>query len=1042
MTVAQFSSHSSTFASFLVVVVVVVVAAAVAAAFHISQKAFAIVFLVMFVVNIPAMSMFYHGTYYPAARTNRRIDNSPTDILTTTTMGNLGVQLQQCYVLQPGEEVHIDCMGGVVENIIAYYGSPTGECSCPSVQQPKKNGDCPGAVVASASSGEETCEKGRYDKTLACFPSTFRRSKCCGFTKNSHDEADLAGLNLSPEYTCNSLTAQYIASGMCLGKEQCTLYTDNNHLYSWEGAHATNLNNSDVCETGFDSGFSNSSETSFCNTTMGYSGIWDSCGETERTLKLNVKCSEKDINAFGTEVTRPTIVLTASILNALAVSTFIFAVYWVSKEQEREDSEMDRSTCRATDYTVRCVRLPEHNSANELALLLKKHFESKLSKCKPCFLPGQVRVADINLTTGSFQYLQAAIKRGKASRALDLVHYKKTVMDYLDEEKSWRYKFFEKWEQHALRSFDKYNQICLRKFLASLNGEKKVIIAYVTFQTEEGFLRALDNNIPLRGKNMSIRRAEDPSDILWENLGTPVLQRMLRRTITTVLLIVLLLMTYFIVAFAIQSSESNSTDWPFIITCDDFSVSTDVHDNSTELHVITYEKTVRDHKWQWYNNTGGRQGYVNCYCQSVMNEGTIRRALDYKFYDPEDDAEERWCNDLLWDNFTLLIIKLAVSMVVLTVNLSAKTILHVLKEFERMASYSFISQSMTLKLFMIQIVNTGMLALLMNGDAGLSKENSVAFLNGDYEDFTPEWYDDIGKTVLQTITLYNIGVHGMKFLVHFLHQFLRWRDRGFGSDIRITKQVSQENLNKLFLGPEFVIEVRYATVLTVCFVCIAYAPAMPLLYLIGAVGFWATYLLDKWFFLRVYRIPKATSPALAHTVTKSLYFSAILNLLLSIWIYSNIMLFDPVVDTQAKEVVVNGLTFLEITFSSESYDMVSERVFSKYAYASWVVLIPFLLFLFALLITQIMNEYNYKGGLILSHLFHLINTERMFEGNPPYFNVIPATLLVRRLEDGVAKPHILNAYEKQLQKIQVEGEEEKLVRSCVCNHVCCYVYSF
>mmetsp|Transcript_22211 Transcript_22211/g.37626 ORF Transcript_22211/g.37626 Transcript_22211/m.37626 type:complete len:1954 (-) Transcript_22211:181-6042(-) len=990
-------------------------------------KAFAIVFIVMFVVNVPAMSMFYHGTYYPAARSEKRIDNSPTDILTTTTMGNLGVQLQYCHVVKPGEEIYIDCFGGVVENIIAYYGTPSGECSCPSVQQPKKNGDCPGAIVDSGGGAQE-CEVGRYNKKLACFDSTFRREKCCGFELSTYGDADLSALSLAPDYTCNSLTAQYIATGMCLGKESCTLGTDATQEYHWEGKLATNLNNSDVCETGFDSGNFNTSDTSFCTTTLGYSGIWDSCPEANtQSLKLNVKCSEKNIKTFGTEMSRPSIVLTASILNALAVSTFIFAVFWVSKQQEAEDAEMDRSTCRATDYTIRCVRLPEHNSSNELANKLKKHFESKLSKCKPCFLPGKVRVADINLTTGSFKYLQAAIKRGKASRDLDLVRYKKTVMDYLNEENSLRYKFFEKWEEHALRTFAKYNDICLKKFVASLNGDKKVIIAYVTFETEEGFLRALANNIPIQGKQMSIKRAEDPTDILWENLGTPVMYRLIRRSITTLLLIVLLLMTYFIVAYAIETSERNSTDWPFIIACDEFVVSLDKNDNSTDFNVITYEKTLRDHKWQYYNNTSGRQGYVNCYCQSVMNEGTVRRALDYVFYDAELDSEERWCKNLLWDEFTLLVIKLAVSMVVLTVNLSAKTILHVLKEFERMASYSLISQSMTVKLFMIQIVNTGMLALLMNGDAGLNKENTVAFMNGDYEDFTPEWYDDIGKTVLQTVTLYCIGVHGVKFAVFFLQKFLRWRDRGFGSDVRITKQVSQENLNKLFIGPEFVIEVRYATVLTICFVCIAYGPAMPLLYLIGGIGFWATYLIDKWFFLRVYRIPHATSPQLAHTVTKSLYFSAILNLLLSVWIYSNIMLFDPVTKGEENEVIVNGMKFLEVSFSFHSYDSVSERIFSQYALASWVVLIPFLLFLFVLLLTYFLNEHNVKGGIILSRFLNMISTERAFEGNPPYFSVIPATLIVRRLEEGMAKPHILAAYEKQLRKVEMEGEEDKLM---------------
>ena len=972
------------------------------------------------------MSMFYHGTYYPAARTESRVDNSPTDILTTTTMGNLGVQMRQCHIANPGEQINIDCLGGTIEDIIAYYGTPLGECSCPSVQQPKKNGQCPGNIITDNSGGEQ-CEVGRYNKELACFESTFRREKCCGFERSASGAGDLSALGLAPDYTCNSVTAQYIASGMCLGMEYCSLIADDDYMYSWRGDQASNLNNSDVCQVGFDAVSQNSTETSFCNTTLGNSGIWDSCDVGQRSLKVHVRCSEEDITAFGKELTRPTVVVTASVLNAIAVSTFIFAVYWVSKQQAAEDAAMDMSTCRATDYTIRCVKLPDHKSANELAQKLKKHFESKLSKCKPCFLPGKIRVADINLTTGSFQYLHAAIRRGKASRDLDLVRYKKTVMDYLEEEKTWRYKFFEKWENYALGSFQKWNDICIRKYMASLNGEKKVIIAYVTFETEEGFLRALSNNLPLHGKQMGIKRAEDPSDIIWENLGTPVIQRMIRKSVTTILLIVLLLMTYFIVAYAIEQSERNSTDWPFIINCDDFVVSTDPGDNSTELHVITYDKTIRDHKWEYFNNTNGRQGYVNCYCNTVMHEGTVRRALDYQFLNPENNKEERWCKDLMWDEFTLLVIKLAVSIVVLSVNLSAKTVLHVMKEFERQASYSMISQSMTVKLFMIQIVNTGMLALLMNGDAGLSKDNTVAFMNGDYEDFTPEWYDDIGKTVLQTVTLYCIGVHGVKFAVFFLHKFLRWRDRGFGSDIRITKQVSQENLNKLFIGPDFIIEVRYATVLTICFVCVSYAPAMPLLYLIGGLGFWATYMIDKWFFLRVYRIPNATSPELAHAVTQSLYFAAILNLLLSIWIYSNIMLFDPNVNSETQEVFKNGLKFLEVSFEYESYDSVFDRVFSRYSFASWVVLIPLLVFLFLMLLALILNEYEYKGGALLSRLLDIMASEKKFEGNPPYFNVIPATQLMRRLEEGIARPHILKAYEKQLHRIEAEGEEEKLV---------------
>lgn len=74
---------------------------------------------------------------------------------------------------------------------------------------------------------------------------------------------------------------------------------------------------------------------------------------------------------------------------------------------------MDRNTCRAKDFTVRLDVIPEHNSTHVLAKNLKRHFEKTLSECKPCYLPGVVRVADINFTTGGYGVLEAAIKRGK-----------------------------------------------------------------------------------------------------------------------------------------------------------------------------------------------------------------------------------------------------------------------------------------------------------------------------------------------------------------------------------------------------------------------------------------------------------------------------------------------------------------------------------------------------------------------------------------------------------------------------------------------------
>jgi hypothetical protein len=146
---------------------------------------------------------------------------------------------------------------------------------------------------------------------------------------------------------------------------------------------------------------------------------------------MQAACSVDDLIVLGSPISRDNVVIINSILNALAMAIFIFGVYWVALQQvspdimslwfqlilqhgqRMEEVYMDRNTCRAKDFTVRLDVIPEHNSTHVLAKNLKRHFEKTLSNCKPCYLPGVVRVADINFTTGGYGVLQAAIKRGR-----------------------------------------------------------------------------------------------------------------------------------------------------------------------------------------------------------------------------------------------------------------------------------------------------------------------------------------------------------------------------------------------------------------------------------------------------------------------------------------------------------------------------------------------------------------------------------------------------------------------------------------------------
>mmetsp|Transcript_24493 Transcript_24493/g.36018 ORF Transcript_24493/g.36018 Transcript_24493/m.36018 type:complete len:1721 (-) Transcript_24493:92-5254(-) len=1005
-------------------------------------KAFSIIFFVMFLVTVTSVIFFVNGNYYGSEETSFRMESSPTDLLFTTTLGNLGSTGTLCFSVPAGQEVAVDCQGGTVQAISAYYGQPSGSCTCPSIQQPLSSGTCPGDVVSK--SGSKTCSMDLYGNKEACFLSELDLNygspqPCCAFNRDDKGEPDLSDLTISANYSCNSLTAQYIAEGMCLGKRSCMMIADPDYEYSWKGSLAKDLP-SNVCQSrSFNSKVLMENQ---CNTTLGYTGSWESCptgspASSSRFLQIQVLCTDETIDILNTSVSKPFVVTLASALNALAVLIFIFGIYWVSYQQRMEEVYMDRNTCRAKDFTVRLDVIPDHSSTHELAKKLRRHFEKTLSASRPCYLPGIVRVADIIFTTGSFTVLEAAIKRGKAARMLDLLLYRKSVLEYLHRESGITYSLLTWRENSWKESYEYWNNVCVKLSLDGSNA-KKVKRAYITFESEEGFLRCLKyfpsntfstyfrrEDATVDGKVLHVYPAEDPSDILWENLGTPKIQQFLRRSLTTFLLVALLVATYFIVDKAIRSGDKFESEFPDVIDCDDYEVDLNrANVNSSIESLITYERTLRDVNWQYYNNSNGRQGFLQCYCREVYEENGLHSLMKYTFLNREKNQEEKWCRDIVLGFINLTVIRLVVAIVVVSVNISAKSILRALKDFERRSSHSEISQSMTAKLFVVQVVNTGLLVILMNGRSPVFEDSKITFLNGNYGDFTVEWYEDVGKSLMGTMALYMLGVHGLKFAMLVVNKWLRWQDKHFTSDIRLTYQVSQDQLNKLYLGPEFVIEVRYATALTICFVCVAYAPAMPMMYLIASAAFFILYCVDKYFFLRVYRIPRAVSPSLAHAVTRSLYFAAFLNLGVAIWSFSSLLVFNPEVPVSRTTVTYDTLNFVTVSFRFDQYNTFQERVFNKYTVASWVALLPLVLLIIMTLLVSLMRNFS-PIARIFSSFSSFLHVERPYEGNPEYFDSLPLPLLKRRVEDGIGKRHILQRYRERIKEYENTPSDDK-----------------
>jgi hypothetical protein len=70
-------------------------------------------------------------------------------------------------------------------------------------------------------------------------------------------------------------------------------------------------------------------------------------------------------------------------------------------------------------------------------------------------------------------------------------------------------------------------------------------------------------------------------------------------------------------------------------------------------------------------------------------------------------------------------------------------------------------------------------------------------------------------------------------------------DRSYTCDKKRTKKLLQEDYEALYLGPEFLLEMRYSQAISNVYVIMLYSSGIPLLYPTGFVTFLLTYWIDK-----------------------------------------------------------------------------------------------------------------------------------------------------------------------------------------------------
>ena len=168
---------------------------------------------------------------------------------------------------------------------------------------------------------------------------------------------------------------------------------------------------------------------------------------------------------------------------------------------------------------------------------------------------------------------------------------------------------------------------------------------------------------------------------------------------------------------------------------------------------------------------------------------------------------------------------------------------------------------------------------------------SFPILAGVYEDFSSQWYGDVGAQIMITVMI-NIAVTCLPFTFEYPFQITyEFFARHFSH--------TQAALEKAYEGPEFELASRYGALLSAIMVCLFYSSGAPAFYLLASLTCLFAYLTDKFCLHFLYRTPPRYDHQLAVFASNVLPVGAVMHMLVGAWQYTAILPSFPIQGTIA-----------------------------------------------------------------------------------------------------------------------------------------------
>ncbi|CDW90155.1 UNKNOWN [Stylonychia lemnae] len=553
--------------------------------------------------------------------------------------------------------------------------------------------------------------------------------------------------------------------------------------------------------------------------------------------------------------------LAVACLGLFICFIFFCMTYYLSKTSYIDYKLWDVFTVTAADFTVEYTipqqvwhqfcSLPDSNEGDSKAVAfegyLKKQFEQIITNQEGVLSQEnqEIRIANI-----SFAFDNCELISKLKTRGFMIGNGQYNKLDTVDQQ------------------IDRIKETQIQRIV-------RPVAAFITFETQEGYERAcnlkekrnifcqLQSKLDFLGQPLAFTEATEPTNIIWENRYLNDVQRFMRKLIVAVLVGIFLALTVFIFFLLKKATIDNQQKYPPSKDCDQ--IRTLFKDINVLAQVAATDKDPTLDK----RGTGVYQ----CYC---ANKGK------------DSDLCDQYRKDMLLGTF----LSTLVSLLTVIINIILRTINIKLISLIGYTTESGQTQAVMKSVFFSQFLNTAILLLLVNGN---TQQTFLRFLglDGQFPDFTLEWYVDIGPALVQTMFIAAIFpaiefAYGYPMKVAF-----RLLDSGCkkGGPKKTKKNTIQQYVN-LYAGPDHLLHFKYSSVMNVTFVTFMYGLALPLLFPIALLAFLVLYITEKLTITYYYKKPPMYDQKMNEAAIGILKWAPFFMMIFGFWQLGNMQIFS------------------------------------------------------------------------------------------------------------------------------------------------------